>query len=109
MPILKKLFSLTEQSSTTKPENGNTATQETTTSPDRNNACQKQSQKQSNNSTSRRRTDMSMGYGAGYADVVEESFVKKHAPSEFKALWQRSNGHTSVWMTPLKRDRDCGH
>ena len=29
---------------------------------------------------------MGMGYGAGYADTVEESFVKKHAPSEFKSF-----------------------
>jgi len=29
---------------------------------------------------------MGMGYGAGYADVVEESFIKKHSPSEFKAF-----------------------
>jgi len=29
---------------------------------------------------------MGMGYGAGYADVVEESFIKKHNPSEFKAF-----------------------
>jgi hypothetical protein len=29
---------------------------------------------------------MGMGYGAGYADVVEEKFIKKICPKEYKAF-----------------------
>ncbi len=32
---------------------------------------------------------MGMGYGAGYADVVTENFVKKNAPKEFR-LFQKA-------------------
>jgi len=40
---------------------------------------------------------MGMGYGAGYADTVEDKFVKKMCPIEFKELDKLLNKHEIDW------------
>lgn len=46
---------------------------------------------------------MSMGYGAAYADCIEESTIKKFCPKEFKAL-EDSLEDTSFTMEDVARE-----
>lgn len=51
---------------------------------------------------------MSMGYGANYADVIEEKFVEKIAPKELEAFHTAVKDNDNVDLENVAKDLELG-